>query len=55
MGVQDRDGSQVQRVGIKPDLFVEETLDSIKQNRDVILEAGIGHFQTKDPNQLVQQ
>jgi len=45
----------VQRVGIKPDLFVEETLESIKQNRDVILEAGIGHFQTKDPSPTQQQ
>lgn len=45
----------MQRVGIKPDLFVEETLDSIKQKRDVILEAGIGHFQTKDHTQVAQQ
>ena len=41
IGVYYPDGSETQRVGIVPDLFVTPTIEGVKQNRDIVLEEAI--------------
>ncbi|WP_432714653.1 hypothetical protein, partial [Pedobacter sp.] len=38
MRVKQHDGGQLQGIGIQPDVFVEETIQGIKEGRDEYLE-----------------
>jgi C-terminal processing protease CtpA/Prc len=39
------DGSQFQRIGIQPDVYVEPTIESIKEERDIVLEKAIEYIE----------
>lgn len=41
LGVYYPDGRETQRIGIKPDVYVEPTVDGMRQNRDEVLERAI--------------
>lgn len=41
IGIYNPDKSQTQRVGIKPDIYIEPTIQGIKEGRDEILEKAI--------------
>ncbi|MEG1411145.1 MAG: S41 family peptidase [Terrisporobacter sp.] len=40
-GVYNPDKSQTQRIGIKPDIYIEPTIQGIKENRDELIEKAI--------------
>jgi C-terminal processing protease CtpA/Prc len=46
LGVIYPDGSQTQRIGIVPDIYVEQTLEGIKSGKDEILERAIEFIET---------
>ncbi|MFR4162119.1 MAG: S41 family peptidase [Paraclostridium sordellii] len=41
IGIYNSDKSQTQRVGIKPDIYIEPTIQGVKEGRDEILEKAI--------------
>ncbi|MCD6011668.1 MAG: hypothetical protein K0Q79_1530 [Flavipsychrobacter sp.] len=41
LGVYYPDGRETQRIGIKPDVYVEPTVDGMRQNKDEVLERAI--------------
>ena len=46
IGVYYPDGTETQRVGIVPDLVVTQTIEGVKQNRDIVLEKAIEIIET---------
>lgn len=47
LGVYNPDGSQTQRIGLKPDIYIKPTIDGIKEGRDELLEKAIDVIKTK--------
>lgn len=47
LGVYTPDGSQTQRIGLKPDIYIKPTIDGIKEERDELLEKAIEIIKTK--------
>lgn len=47
LGVYNEDGSQTQRIGLKPDIYIKPTIDGIKKGRDELLEKAIEVIKTK--------
>ncbi|WP_394863670.1 S41 family peptidase [Paraclostridium bifermentans] len=47
LGVYNPDGSQTQRIGLKPDIYIKPTIDGIKKGRDELLEKAIDVIKTK--------
>ena len=41
LGIYNIDGSQTQRVGIKPNIYVKPTIQSIKEGKDEVLQKAI--------------
>jgi C-terminal processing protease CtpA/Prc len=51
-----QNGDQIQRKGIVPDIVVEETLESVNQEKDLILDAALEYLRkNKIPNQTSLQ
>ncbi|MDO7206035.1 S41 family peptidase [Paraclostridium bifermentans] len=47
LGVYNEDGSQTQRIGLKPDIYIKPTIDGIKEGRDELSEKAIEVIKTK--------
>lgn len=47
LGVYNLDGSQTQRIGLKPDIYIKPTIDGIKEGRDELSEKAIEVIKTK--------
>lgn len=47
LGVYNPDGSQTQRIGLKPDIYIKPTIDGIKEGRDELSEKAIEIIKTK--------
>ena len=47
LGVYNPDGSQTQRIGLKPYIYINPTIDGIKNGRDELLEKAIEIIKTK--------
>lgn len=47
LGVYDEDGSQTQRIGLKPDIYIKPTIDGIKEGRDELSEKAIEVIKSK--------
>ena len=41
LGVYDTDMSQTQRVGLTPDIYVEPTIQGIREGRDELIEKAV--------------
>ena len=41
------DGSQTQRIGIKPDIYITPTIKGIRENRDEVLERAIEYINSR--------
>lgn len=47
LGVYNPDGSQTQKIGLKPDIYIKPTIDGIKEGRDELSEKAIEVIKTK--------
>ena len=47
LGVYNPDGSQTQKIGLKPDIYIKPTIDGIKEGRDELSEKAIEIIKTK--------
>lgn len=47
LGVYKPDGSQTQKIGLKPDIYIKPTIDGIKEGRDELSEKAIEIIKTK--------
>ena len=47
LGVYNPDGSQTQKIGLKPDIYIKPTIDGIKEARDELSEKAIEVIKTK--------
>ncbi|MGY5267199.1 S41 family peptidase [Paraclostridium bifermentans] len=47
LGVYNPDGSQTQRIGLKPDIYIKPTIDGIKEGRDELSEKAIEVIKSK--------
>eukprot|EP01126_Amoeba_proteus_P056501 TRINITY_DN7107_c0_g3_i1.p1 TRINITY_DN7107_c0_g3~~TRINITY_DN7107_c0_g3_i1.p1 ORF type:complete len:452 (+),score=114.60 TRINITY_DN7107_c0_g3_i1:129-1358(+) len=47
VGFRDVEGNVIQGLGITPDLCVKETIEDLKEGRDVVLDSAFNYLQTK--------